>query len=92
MFGTDDWYDAFYETYQQRDMFDELSVTKKVATFDKISKYFVARLKTAFPGVADNSLPLMSSKGNPLFLLCFAAANKRGAITAIRIAQNILEK
>ncbi len=51
----------------------------------------VNRLKSIFTGVAENPLLLRNSKNNPLYLLCFASGNPRGAKTAIRIAQDILK-
>jgi len=46
----------------------------------------------AFAGVAENPLLLRNSKNNPLYLLCFASGNPRGAKTAIKIAQDILKR
>ena len=34
---------------------------------------------------------LRNSKDSPLYLLCFAAANEKGSVPAIRIAQSILD-
>ncbi len=91
IFGTSDWYDVFYHAEAQFDLFgDENRVITKIANFASISHYFVDRLKTVFVGVAENPLSLLNSKGVPLFLLCFAAGNKKGAKTAIRIAGDIL--
>jgi hypothetical protein len=45
-----------------------------------------------FKGVANNPLPLYNSKNNPLYLLCFAAGNPKGAPTAVKIAQDILKE
>ncbi|MBA7536115.1 hypothetical protein ES705_28377 [subsurface metagenome] len=46
-----------------------------------------------FPlGIAENPLLLRNSKNNPLYLLCFASGNPRGAKTAIKIAQDILKR
>jgi three-Cys-motif partner protein len=92
MFGTKDWYDAFYETKISVDLFGEQVTTQKTGDFDAISQYFVERLKSIFTGVADNPLPLYNSRGNPLYLLCFASGNPKGAKTAIRIAQDILKR
>ncbi|MBS1963096.1 MAG: three-Cys-motif partner protein TcmP [Bdellovibrionales bacterium] len=92
LFGEKDWYDAFYEKKKQQSLFtDEVSV-EKVASFKSIEKYFVSRLKTIFPSVAPNPLPLYNSKNVPLFLLCFAAANEKGGPTAVKIARDILRK
>jgi len=92
LFGTSDWYESFYQKRSRYGLFEESSVTEKVANYEAIGKYFVARLKKIFPGVAENPLPLLNSKNNPLYLLCFASGNPRGAKTAIRIAQDILER
>lgn len=57
-FGTRDWYDVFYETYTVEGLFGQETQTRKVGTFDTIAQYLVERLRTVFPGVADNPLPL----------------------------------
>ena len=60
------------------------------ASFEAIGAYFVERLKTVFEGVAENPLPLRNSMNVPIYLLCFAAANPKGAPPAVRIANHIL--
>jgi three-Cys-motif partner protein len=93
VFGSSDWYEVFYKTRRLTDIFgDDYSETKKVADFELIANYFVARLRTIFPGVADNPRLLLNSRNSPLFLLCFAAANPRGTTVAIKIAQDILRR
>lgn len=92
IFGTEDWYDAFYEESTTTDLFGEQVITRKTGNFDSISRYFVKRLKTIFAGVAANPLPLYNSRSNPLYLLLFAAGNPKGAKTAIKIAQDILKR
>lgn len=90
-FGTDDWKDAFYKKEdQQTYLFDLTPASVKTASFDSIGKYFVNRLKNVFARVADNPLPLCNSKNVPIYLLCFAASNPKGAPTAVNIAQDIL--
>ena len=91
-FGTSDWYDAFYRCEEEDTLFGVESRTKKVANFPAIEKYFINRLKSLFPGVAENPLVLYNSKKNPLYLLCFAASNEKGAKTAIKIAKHILSR
>lgn len=86
IFGTTDWYEAFYQTKVTPGLFGEESTTEKNVGFDAISLYFVKRLKTVFAGVAENPRPLFNSRNNPLYLLCFASGNPRGAKTAIKIA------
>ncbi len=93
MFGSPDWYDAFYKTRKFTNIFGgEQTDTVKLADFDLIGQYFVNRLKTVFAGVAENPLPLLNSRQHPLYLLCFAAGNPRGSKTAIKIAQDILKR
>ena len=91
-FGTDDWQSAFYKPTAQGSLFNEEPAFQKEADFDAIGQFFVDRLDTAFAKVAKNPLPLFSSRNVPLFLLCFASANPKGASTAVNIAQDILKK
>lgn len=91
LFGTDDWYDAFYPSKKTLGLFGEETQIEKVG-FGAIIQYFVGRLKTIFPGVAENPLPLYNSRNNPLYLLCFAAGNPTGAVTAVKIAKHILSQ
>jgi three-Cys-motif partner protein len=90
MFGTDDWLDEFYPLQQISTLFGEEEIQHKEASFEKIGQFFLSRLKTAFTKVAPKPLALMNSKNNPLYLLCFASANPKGAKTAIKIAEYIL--
>jgi len=92
MFGEKDWYEVFYQTRREVGLFGEQMTTKKLGSFDLIGQYFVKRLKTAFAGVADNPLPMFNSRNVPLYLLCFASANPKGAKTAVKIAQDILRR
>lgn len=73
-------------------LFGEEESQAREADFDQIGRYFVHRLKTIFPAVADNPLALVNSRNVPLYLLCFAAGNPKGASTALKIAQRILER
>jgi len=92
VFGTDEWEDAFYATSPQQNLFDEqLSATKKTADIESIGQYFCKRLRTVFAGVAPHPKPLNRLNGIPLYLLCFAAANEKGASIAVRIASHLLE-
>ena len=91
-FGTTDWYNTFYETVSNPTLFGEEMVIQKTSDFQSIGQYFVERLQTVFTGVANNPLPLYNSRNNPLYLLCFAAGNPKGAPTAVRIAQDILRE
>jgi three-Cys-motif partner protein len=94
VFGTHDWYDAFYRVTSQPDLFGaSRAQANKVATPKRITEFFVERLRMAFgqKGVAQNPLPLYSSCNSPLFLLCFACGNRAAAPTAVKIAQHVLK-
>ncbi len=86
-FGTDAWRDRFYQ--RQIDMFGNI-VEPRLANADSIKQFFIERLATIFAAVAPNPLILTNSRNNPLYLLCFAAGNPKGAQTALKIAQHIL--
>lgn len=90
-FGSEDWLNEFYIEEDMDSLFGSEQRIRKIGDFNKISKYFTKRLKTIFVGVADNPLPLFNSRNNPLYLLCFAASNERGAKAALRIANYILK-
>jgi three-Cys-motif partner protein len=90
IFGTSDWKDAFYSRRKKMTLFGEEEVFEKDTDFYRIAQFFVNRLKTVYPGVAKNPLPLRNSKNIPLYLLCFAVANPRAVGPALKIAQDIL--
>ncbi|MCL4238595.1 MAG: three-Cys-motif partner protein TcmP [Anaerolineae bacterium] len=92
LFGAEDWYETFYETTTRISLFGPETHRHKVSDFDTIAEYMIKRLRTVFPGVAQNPLPLLNSRNNPLYLLCFAAGNPKGATTAVKIAQDILKR
>jgi three-Cys-motif partner protein len=92
LLGTNSWRSAFYPQQKVLTLFGEQDMRSKQANFDQVGKFFVERLKTVFTAVADNPLPLFNSKNVPLYLLCFAAGNPKGAPTAVRIAQHILSR
>lgn len=91
LLGTDDWFEEFYQTETITDLFgDDHTRVVKRATIETIGRYFVDRLKTVFPAVADQPRVLSNSKGSPLYLLCFAAGNPKGAPIAVKIANHLL--
>jgi three-Cys-motif partner protein len=92
IFGTSRWKDAFYQPSLQMSMFDTGERLEKTATFEEIKRFFLERLKSTFAGVAESPLFLYNSKNVPIYLLCFASANPKGATTAVRIAQHILSR
>ncbi len=90
--GTDAWRSAFYRSSRDTGLFGDEQVVQKEADFDRIKDFFLERLRCLFPGVADNPLILRNSRNSPMYLLCFAAANERGAPVAVKIAQQILKE
>lgn len=103
VFGDRTWYESFYKPIsKQSDKLTQLSLfesseqmcadslvkNKTVA----IGEFFRQKLGSIFEGVASNPLYLRNSRNFPLYLLCFAASNKKGATVAIRIAEDILGK
>lgn len=91
MFGTSAWREEFYKPRAQTSFLEDAEALEKVADFDTIGNFFVRRLMEVFAKVAEKPRPLYNSKNVPIFLLCFAAANPRGAPIAVRIAQHILQ-
>lgn len=90
--GTNEWENTFYNDVEVQTLFGNQTSKEKVTDFYKISNFVVERLKSIFPGVAKNALLLRNSKNNPLYLLCFASGNPKGAKTAVKIAQDILKR
>lgn len=92
LLGTKDWYEAFYSVEATTDMFGtEIERVVKASTAT-IGQYFVERLKSVFAAVADEPVVLRNRTNCPLYLLCFAAGNERGASVAVRIAKHLLKK
>jgi len=90
-FGTEEWKTRFYRTIERHDLFGATtSSIEKDADFQGIGEYFLERLRTVFALVADRVLPLRNSRGTPIYLLCFAAGNPKGAPTAVKIANDIM--
>jgi three-Cys-motif partner protein len=90
LFGTTEWRSRFYNTQKTRDLFGPRETVARDATVENIQEFIQERLATCFASVAEG-LILRNSKSSPLYSLCFAAANARGAPTALKIAQNILD-
>lgn len=93
LFGDKEWYDAFFEEHKDKTLFgNEAKRVVKIASFEKIAEYFVGKLRNVFAEVAPTPLFLRNSTNSPIFLLCFAAGNPKGAPIAVKIAQSILNK
>ncbi len=94
LFGTTEWFDAFYHPYQQENIFGQQIHFKMTDSISKITQYVLQRFATIFPieGIAQNPLILKNEEGSPLFLLCFAAGNALNAPQAVEIAEYILNE
>lgn len=91
LFGTEEWLTEFYREQEQQTLWGPVSAFEKHADCTGIAGFFKKRLESIFTRVANNPLPLTNSTGCPLYLLCFAAGNPKGADTAVRIAQHLLK-
>jgi three-Cys-motif partner protein len=91
--GTEDWYEAFYRTETASNLFGELETTVAKEGIDVIGEYFLNRLRTIFPGVAQKPKVLTNSTSCPLYLFCFAVSspNARAQEIALKIADHILK-
>ncbi len=91
LLGTEDWYEEFYRVESTPTLFGDADRVVK-ATMETIGRYFNGRLKSVFAAVAEEPKVLRNSANCPLYLLCFAAANEKGAPIALRIANHLLTK
>jgi three-Cys-motif partner protein len=91
VFGNEDWKHEFYSKKTERTLFGDEETERKEANFERIGRFMLKRLETVFAQVAPNPLILRNSKGVPIYLLCFAAGNPKGAPTAVKIAKDILK-
>ena len=90
LFGTPDWRTRFYSTRKEQTLFGPVDNVERDATEQNIQHFIEERLETCFVAVARSRI-LRNSKSSPLFALCFAASNEKGATPALKIAQYILE-
>jgi three-Cys-motif partner protein len=90
-FGNEEWTREFYPKKKERTLFGEEETERKAVNFERIGRFFLKRLKSVFAQVAPNPLILSNSKGVPIYLLCFATGNPKGAPTAVKIAKDILK-
>lgn len=90
IFGTEEWYDHFYRKEKELTLFGEADRLEK-APIETIGTFFNQRLKSIFPGVVETPGILRNTTNRPLYLLCFAAANRNGAPIALRIARDLLK-
>ena len=58
----------------------------KIIGADEILKFFLKRLESVFAKIVQEPLILENSHNVPMYALCFAAGNPRGAPIAVKIA------
>lgn len=92
LLGTEDWKTELYGTRKSPGLFGQAEVDVVKRQWSAIGQLFVARLRSSFVGVSKNVKVLLSSTLSPLFMLCFAASNPKGAKIAVRIADHILKR
>ncbi len=91
IFGTEEWFERFYNTRTLNDIFGKSEdVVFKACDFERIARFYRERLKIIFSGVAEQSKVFYNSRQSPLFQLFFAVGNPNGAPIAIRIAEHLL--
>jgi three-Cys-motif partner protein len=93
IFGTTEWFERFYRTTKEGDIFGQsLETVRKACDFKGIGNFYAERLRAIFAGVAAQSRVWNNSRGSPLFQFFFAAGNPKGAPIAVRIVNDILRK
>jgi three-Cys-motif partner protein len=91
--GCRDWREAFYRMEASSDLFGHTSTDRvKDAGTEKFEAFLLDRLQTIFAAVAPETVPLKNSRGQVMYLLCFACGNPRGADLAVRIARSVIRK
>jgi three-Cys-motif partner protein len=90
LLGKTDWWDAFYKVTTIKNLLGEEERRVEKASIDVIGSYFVDRLRSVFEKVSEPKV-LKNRANCPLYLLCFAAGNPKGAPIAVGIANHILK-
>lgn len=87
LFGTDEWRGRFYQKDRKVDLLGDTSESwTRIAGVDAILAFFLERLRSVFAAIVEHPLILENSKLSPMYALCFAAGNPKGAGTAVKIA------
>ena len=90
LLGTGDWRDRFYRKERRSDLFDDADdAWTKVAGVPQILDFFLERMKGIFARAVDRPMILKNSRNSPMYALCFAAGNARGAKAAVNTATHL---
>ena len=92
IFGSEDWKTEFYKSSSQTEMFEKFQPAQtREIDHTIVTRYITARLSQVFHAVHKEPLILKNSRNNPLYILCFAAGNPKGAPTAMKIADYLIK-
>ena len=92
LFGDDSWKNCYKKPdSKQIPLFDGAPLPLE-RDYQCLAETFLKRLNMVFEDVLKKPLCLRNSKRAPLFHLCFAAGNKKGASLALRIAKSIVKE
>jgi three-Cys-motif partner protein len=91
LLGTMAWRTRFFHKGREKALFGGNERVERTATEVAIVEFIRERLATCFGKHVARGLILRNSKRSPLYFLCFAASNDRGARAALNIANSILD-
>ncbi|NLH98947.1 MAG: three-Cys-motif partner protein TcmP [Chthonomonadales bacterium] len=91
-FGSHEWYDRVYMHQSHNTLFGPEENVERLASPGRLAEYMLERLSGPFKFVLKTPYLLYNSKGACLFMLCFAATNKKGGELAVKIAGDIAGK
>lgn len=94
LLGTDEWQERFYLKNDAPTLFDMGERFERSATPETVEQFVIARLKEAFPSVANSCMRLANRQGFPNFSLCFAAgaSPEHGGGIALNISEHLIKK
>lgn len=91
LFGTPEWRTRFLQRRVSDGLFGPYEELIRDVSVETIQAFIEERLSSCFCKTAP-SLVLRNSNNGPLFALCFAAANEKGAPIATKIASSLLKE
>jgi three-Cys-motif partner protein len=92
LLGAGTWETRFLQTVRQPGLFGNTENIERRVTDAAVGDFVMERLATCFGKKVAKTLILRNSKASPLYYLCFAASNERGAGPALKIANSILDE
>jgi three-Cys-motif partner protein len=92
LFGTETWQSKFLPIIRQNELFGNTESADRRVNETVVGDFIMERLASCFGNKVAKYLILRNSKSSPLYYLCFAASNEKGAKTALRIANYILKE